>query len=85
MRWRTNGANLRIGMDGKPIDETDAMWVRKSIMAYLDGEHNLSWIVGVIETAGDAEAAQHFLDELGGYGDPERREGLRRRLEAEAA
>lgn len=54
-------------------------------MSYLDGEHTLSWIVGVIEAAGDAEAARQFLDELDGYGDPERREDLRRRLEEEAA
>jgi hypothetical protein len=72
------------GMDGKAAVST-AKSTRQSIMAYLDGEHNLSWIVGVIEAAGDAEAAQHFLDELGGYGDPQRRESLRRRLVAEAA
>ena len=71
-------------MEGKPIDETDAMWARKAIMAYLDGEHNLSWIVGVIQAACDAEVAPQFLDELDGYGDPERRENLRRRLESEA-
>lgn len=72
-------------MDDKPLDMTNAMWARRSILAYLDGEHTLSWIVGVIEAAGDAEAARQFLDELVGYGDPERRYDLRRRLEAEAA
>lgn len=72
-------------MAGKLPDVIDARWARKSIMAYLDGEHDLSSILGVIQSAGDAKEAQRFLDDLVGYGDPERREQLRRRLQAEAA
>jgi hypothetical protein len=72
-------------MEGKQFTVTNAMWVRTAIMAYVDGDHSLSSIIGVIETADDAEAARRFLDELEGFGDPERREHLRRRLEAEAA
>ena len=72
-------------MDDNPLDEADAMWTRNAIKAYLDGEHNLSWIIGVIEAADDVEAARIFLGEMVGYGDAERRDDLRRRLEVEGA
>ena len=72
-------------MEGKRMDVQQAMWTRKAILTYLNGEESLSWVLGAIESANDWEAAHHFLRELGGYGDPQRREMLRRRLEAEAA
>ncbi len=72
-------------MKDQQLDATGALWTRKAILAYLDGEHNLSWIVGVIESAGDTDVARQFLDDLSGYGDPERRYSLRRRLDAYAA
>ena len=72
-------------MEAKPIDVKQAMWTRKAILDYLNGQANLNWVLGEIESAGDWEAAQHFLRELGRYGDPQRREDLCRRLNAEAA
>ena len=68
-------------MDGMPISISDARRTRQSIMAFLDGEQNLNWIVGVIQNNGDAESARQFLYELSGFGDPERRDSLLRRLE----
>ena len=68
-------------MDARPIAISNARWTRQSIMAFLEGEQNLSWIVSVIQTTGDAESARQFVSELSGFGDPERRDSLLRRLE----
>ena len=72
-------------MESKPIDVKQAMWTRKAILDYLNGHADLSWVLGEIESANDWDAAEHFLRDLGAYGDPQRREDLRRRLTAEAA
>lgn len=69
-------------MDGKPVDIRTAMQTRKAILTYLRGEEELTSVLGAIEAAGDREAVQHFVRDLDGYGDPQRRESLRRRLEA---
>lgn len=53
---------------------------RQSIMAYLDGEQTLDWILRVIDSGGDREALRQFVRELNGYGDPERHHQLLRRL-----
>ena len=72
-------------MDGKPIDIRAAMLTRNVILTYLRGEETLSAVLGAIEATGDLESAQHFVRDLDGYGDPQRRESLRRHLEANAA
>ncbi len=72
-------------MDGKPVDIRAAMSTRNAILTYLRGEEDLVSVLGMIESEGDIEAAQHFVRDLDGYGDAQRRESLRRRLEADAA
>ncbi len=69
-------------MDGKPVDIRTAMNTRSAILTFLRGEEDLNAVLGAISATGDFEAAQHFVRDLDGYGDPERRESLRRRLEA---
>lgn len=69
-------------MDGKPVDIRTAMQTRSAILTYLRGEEDLTSVLGAIEAAGDREAVWHFVRDLDGYGDPQRRESLRRRLEA---
>ena len=72
-------------MEPIAADLANARWTRKSILSYLDGEQNLPWILRVIEANGDVESARHFLEDLIGYGHPERREQLIRRLKHDAA
>ena len=72
-----------IRMDFRPVPAARARWTRKSIISYLEGEQDLTWIIGVIQTSGDPDSARRFLDELRGFGDPDRRDGLVRRLEAD--
>ena len=54
-------------------------------MTYLRGEEDLAAVLGMIAATGNVEAVQHFIRDLEGYGDPQRHESLRRRLEAAAA
>ena len=57
----------------------NAKRTRGSIMAYLEGEKNLSWIAGTILSSGDIDAARTLLcNDLKGYGDPNRYEELGR-------
>ena len=70
-------------MDFRPVPAGNAKWTRKSIISYLHGEQDLTWIIGIIETTGDPESARRFLYELRGIGDPDRHDGLIRRLEAD--
>lgn len=72
-------------MDGKPLDIRAAMETRNAILTYLRGEESLSTVLRSIETAGDLEAARHFLRDLDGYGDADLHASLRRYLEAQAA
>ena len=58
------------------------MQTRNAILTYLRGEEDLTSVLGAIEAAGGREAVWHFVRDLDGYGDPQRRENLRRRLEA---
>ncbi len=69
-------------MDVKPVDIRIAMQTRNAILTYLRGEQDLMAVLGAIEAVGDREAVWHFVRDLDGYGDPQRRERLRRRLEA---
>ena len=69
-------------MDVKPVDIRIAMQTRNAILTYLRGEQDLMAVLGVIEAGGDREAVWHFVRDLDGYGDPQRRESLCRCLEA---
>ncbi len=69
-------------MEAKSPDIRLAMQTRNAILTYLRGEQDLMAVMGAIEAAGDHEAVWHFVRDLDGYGDPQRRESLRRRLEA---
>jgi hypothetical protein len=66
------------GMDGKAASA--ARSTRQSIMAYLDGQETLDWILRVINSGGDAESLRQFIRDLKGYGDPQRRDQLLNRL-----
>lgn len=55
---------------------------RQSIMAFLDGEQTLDWILSVIGSGADLDSLHQFVRDLKGYGDPDRRDQLLRRLEA---
>ncbi len=68
-------------MDGRNVVPM-ARSTRQSIMAYLDGEQTLDSILRVIDVGDDPEALCQFVDDLKGYGDPERRDQLLRRLAA---
>lgn len=63
-------------MDGNSVDVRGAMGTRVAILNYLRGEGSLDALLGFIESAGAWEAAQHFIRDLDGYGDPNRRESL---------
>jgi hypothetical protein len=48
-------------------------YVRKSLMAFLEGEQSLNWIVGVIRSSGmRGFPLQQILNRYEQYGDPER-------------
>ena len=68
-------------MDAPGVVST-ARSTRQSIMAFLDGEQTLDWILHVIDNGGDRDALRHFVRDLKGYGDPVRHDQLLRRLEA---
>ena len=72
-------------MDGKRQDPNNAMWTRKAVLAYLNGEESLSWVLNVIEDGRNVDTAWYVLRDLHGYGDPERRRKLRHQLEARTA
>jgi hypothetical protein len=58
------------GMRVKTPEVSYAYWLRKSMMAYLEGERTLKWIMGVI--AKDPARAREVLTSLADYGDPQR-------------
>lgn len=60
----------------KPIEQCDAKRTRRSLMAFLEGEQNLNWIVGVIRSSASIVAAEQMLMELKGYGSSERYQEL---------
>ena len=61
-------------MQVKTPEASSQKWVRKSTMAYLEGEQDLNWIVGIIGR--DVDHALAVLADLGSYGEPERRQEL---------
>jgi hypothetical protein len=66
-------------MDVKTPQASYANWLRKSAMAYLEGERDLKWIVGVLGS--DVGNAIKILADLRTYGDPERYRALLSHLE----
>ena len=65
-------------MHVKSPQQSAANWIRKSLMAYLEGSKNLNWISGIVIKFGDILAAGQTLATLRGYGDPQRYEELAR-------
>ncbi|MGH9521426.1 MAG: hypothetical protein ACRD3E_02710 [Terriglobales bacterium] len=61
---------------------SSARSTRQSIMAFLDGEQTLDWILNLIDHGGDKDALRLFVRDLKGYGDPVRHDQLLRRLDA---
>ena len=58
------------------VEQANAKRTRRSIMAYLEGEKNLNWIVGTINSSGDVMEAKRLYLGLSGYGDHKRYEEL---------
>ena len=61
-------------MEVKTPEASSRKWIRKSTMAYLEGEQDLKWIVGIIGE--DAGYAREVLIDLKNYGDPKRHQEL---------
>jgi hypothetical protein len=61
-------------MQVKTPEASNKQWIRKSTMAYLEGEQELNWIVGII--GGDVGYAREILGTLKNYGDPRRYQEL---------
>ena len=60
---------MRIMVEVKSIENATKKWVKGSIIkAYLGGEKDLSWIIGIIRDANlDKEKLGNILKEIGGY------------------
>jgi hypothetical protein len=61
-------------MQVKTPEASHETWIRKSTMAYLEGEKDLNWITGII--SGDVFHARELLIGLKGYGNPGRYQEL---------
>ena len=61
-------------MQVKTVEASTQEWIRKSIMAYLEGEQNLKWIVGIVGSG--AANAREMLLRLKNYRDRQRYQGL---------
>jgi hypothetical protein len=57
-------------MHVKTVEASNEKWIRKSIMAYLEGQKNLKWIVGVVGNC--VLDARRMLIDLENYGNPKR-------------
>jgi hypothetical protein len=57
-------------MHVKTAEASTGKWIRRSIMAFLEGQRNLKWVVGVIGNC-VADAKQMLID-LKTYGDRQR-------------
>lgn len=57
----------------KSLTQTTERYLQKSLMAYLEGEQTLPWIVSII---GSGANARQRLVNLQGYGRPERQREL---------
>ena len=63
--------------------DAHAKQIRRSVMAFLEGEQDLEWIAGAILRTGDLETVRLFMRDLAGYGDAARYEQLVRWIEAQ--
>lgn len=59
----------------KTAEEAGQIWIKKSLQAYLEGEKNLKWIVGILKGT-NKEAIKELLVSLEHYGSNERRKEL---------
>jgi hypothetical protein len=61
----------------RPLQETTERYVKKSVMAFLEGEKNLKWVTGVLRRSGlGKESTMTLLLPLKGHGDPVRSQEL---------
>lgn len=65
----------------RPIEQINQRRLRRSIQAYLDGEQNLKWILGVIDSE-EALALQSLLARFPTFAGTPRYEELKAALEA---
>jgi hypothetical protein len=57
----------------KDLHKTVSNQVRKSAMAYLEGNKNLNWILGIIKSTNiDKEELKRILENLENYGNKDR-------------
>ncbi len=61
-------------MHVKTAEASTEKWIRRSIMAFLEGQRNLKWVVGVIGNC-VADARQMLVD-LKNYGSRQRYQEL---------
>ena len=60
-------------MHVRSLEQSAERYTRKSLMAYLEGEQNLNWIISII---GSGPEARQKLAELRTYGKPGRQREL---------
>ena len=57
----------------KDLETTTRRYTKKSLMAFLEGEKNLDWIIGAIRSSGlTGEKLQKIFDEMRDYSSNER-------------
>jgi len=55
------------------VEKYTRPYAKKSLMAFLEGEKNLNWILGVVKSSGvKGEKLKEIFDGLKEYGDPVR-------------
>lgn len=60
-------------MHVRSLERSTCRYARKSLMAYLEGEQSLKWVISIIGSGADA---RQIFAELRGYGKPERQREL---------
>jgi hypothetical protein len=64
-------------MQTKTAPQSNANFVRGSLLSYLDGDQMLSWLIGAMRSGqADAATIKQLFAELPNYGKPERRKEL---------
>jgi len=64
-------------MQTKTAPQSNAKFVRGSLLGYLDGDQTLNWLIGAMRSGqADAVAIRQMFAELPNYGKPERRKEL---------
>jgi len=70
-------------MKVRSLEQSNERYIRKSIMAFLEGEKDLKWVTGVLsKSARSKEAVLPILSRLQNYGDHTRFEELSRWLDS---